>query len=145
MLYDWYTIDACFISSHWHIASSGMFARTYIGVTLLVMHLEFLRRTAKEYNRHILRQFQRSLIPCPTETKSCSSPPNNPKNVFSARRVQFRPNLFQQVARVTLHMLYFTVVYFIILLAMYYNGYIITCTIIGAWLGGSCLVRRRLV
>lgn len=47
----------------------------------------------------------------------------------------FRPNLFQQMIRATLHMVAFAVAYFVMLLAMYYNGYIIICIIIGAWLG----------
>jgi len=32
-------------------------------------------------------------------------------------------------------MLQFAVAYFIMLLAMYYNGYIIICIFIGAWIG----------
>jgi solute carrier family 31 (copper transporter), member 1 len=56
MLWNWYTVDACFISSSWHVTSSGMFAGSCIGVILLVMLLEFLRRSVKEFDRYIIRQ-----------------------------------------------------------------------------------------
>ena len=46
----------------------------------------------------------------------------------------FQLTVLQQVARAALHMARFAVAYFIMLLAMYYNGYIIIPTIIGAWL-----------
>jgi copper transporter 1 len=46
---------------------------------------------------------------------------------------KFRPNLFQQTIRALLHMMQFAVAYFIMLLAMYYNGYIIISIIVGAF------------
>jgi len=133
-----------------------MFAGSCIGVILLVMSLELLRRLGKEYDRYILRQHQRV---------RCSSPPLAPKNssdkipqavtpppadsqqfkqganengvttVLGARSNTFRPNVIQQAVRATLHMMQFGVAYFIMLLAMYYNGFIIICIVIGAWLG----------
>ena len=51
------------------------------------------------------------------------------------RRVRSRPSLLQQAVRAALHMVEFAVAYFIMLLAMYYNGYIIICILIGAFLG----------
>jgi copper transporter 1 len=50
-------------------------------------------------------------------------------------RLKFRPNVIQQAVRATLHMAQFAVAYIVMLLAMYYNGYIIICIFIGAWLG----------
>lgn len=48
---------------------------------------------------------------------------------------QVRPSAPQQLLRATLHMLQFAVAYFIMLLAMYFNGYIIICIFIGSFLG----------
>lgn len=45
------------------------------------------------------------------------------------------PTALQQAIRALFHMLQFAVAYFIMLLAMYYNGYIIICIFIGAYLG----------
>ncbi|CZR50489.1 related to copper transport protein [Phialocephala subalpina] len=150
MLWNWYTVDACFLSSSWHIKSKGMFAGSCIGVILLVMTLEALRRASKEYDRLILRQYQRSYTPAPVVTVNGNGDPNRTadqsgsdaekEGAVAGNRAAaippFRPHIVQQMVRATLHMLQFAVAYFIMLLAMYFNGYIIICIIIGAWLGG---------
>lgn len=46
-----------------------------------------------------------------------------------------RPTLVEHTIRAILHMLQFAVAYFVMLLAMYFNGYIIICIFIGAFLG----------
>lgn len=137
-----------FISSSWHITSDGMFAGSCVGVILLVISLEFLRRLGKEYDRYILRQHKTSLaaqcIPALASAgdKSASvydteiTPPSGSSNSNAhARNMSFRPNILQQMIRATLHMVQFAVAYFIMLLAMYYNGYFIICIFIGAWIG----------
>lgn len=126
------------------------------------MSLEFLRRLSKEYDRYILRTARKqrstalpyesaspSLLPSPTrksmdaadrEVESIQSSTRNrgarddPSRI-TADRIIFKPTLLQQIVRATLHMVQFAVAYFIMLLAMYFNGYIIICIIIGAWLG----------
>lgn len=142
MLWNWYTVDACFISSTWRITSSGMFAGSCIGVILLVMVLEGLRRASQEYDGYIVR----SHVPPATNAairsySDSDSDANNTKSsgqaavsaVTPARR--FRPTVVQQAMRSLLHMLQFAVAYFVMLLAMYYNGYFIICILIGAFLG----------
>ncbi|KAJ5390001.1 uncharacterized protein N7496_001069 [Penicillium cataractarum] len=47
----------------------------------------------------------------------------------------YRPSPTEQVIRALFHTVQFAVAYFIMLLAMYYNGYIIICIFIGAFLG----------
>ncbi|KAG9235258.1 high affinity copper transporter [Amylocarpus encephaloides] len=142
MLWNWTTIDACFISRSWHITSKGMFAGSCIGVILLVMSLEAFRRLSREYDSYILRQAVRANASLLSSSSSAgtSSPDGRPKDVNStvalcAGPVNFRPNVLQQMVRATLHMVQFTIAYFVMLLAMYYNGYIIISIIIGAWLG----------
>jgi copper transporter 1 len=49
--------------------------------------------------------------------------------------MHFRPNIFQQAIRALFHVVQFPIAYFVMLLAMYYNGYIVICIIIGAYLG----------
>ncbi|KAF4448016.1 ctr copper transporter family protein [Fusarium austroafricanum] len=139
MLWNWNTVDSCFIAESWHITSKGMFAGSCIGVILLVMSLEFLRRSVKEWDRYLLSQhvakFQES-------TGAVAGPPgsDNGKDgnavVNCANPVPpFRPNVWQQAIRALLHMVQFAVAYFVMLLAMYYNGYFIICIFIGAYLG----------
>ena len=47
----------------------------------------------------------------------------------------YRPSLVEHSLRSLLHMTQFAVAYIIMLLAMYFNGYIIICIFIGAFLG----------
>ncbi|KAJ0419256.1 Ctr copper transporter family-domain-containing protein [Aspergillus carlsbadensis] len=163
MLWNWNTIDSCFLSSQWHIRSRGMFAGSCIGVILLVIALEFLRRVAREYDSFLVRDAQRksqyqsrsqfhepNLAASAAESSSSTDHGKAPASTTtvtgaaaaaaaavqgSGGGVSVRPTLVQQVLRAFLHMLQFAVAYFVMLLAMYFNGYIIICIFIGAFLG----------
>ena len=59
-----------------------------------------------------------------------------PKNAMGTSGINsYRPSPVEQVIRALLHLLQFAVAYFIMLLAMYFNGYIIICIFVGAFLG----------
>ncbi|KAL3450166.1 Ctr copper transporter family-domain-containing protein [Aspergillus insuetus] len=160
MLWNWNTIDSCFLSSQWHIRSRGMFAGSCIGVILLVIALEFLRRVAREYDSFLVRDAQRqsqyqsqsqfhepnlaaSAAGSPSSADHGKAPTSTTALAGGAAAAQgsgggstsVRPTLVQQVVRAFLHMLQFAVAYFVMLLAMYFNGYIIICIFIGAFLG----------
>lgn len=89
MLWNWYTADACFLSSTWHITSRGMFAGSCIGVILLVLSLEFLRRLGKEYDRLLVRKHQAASIGQTAASASNASDSNlkNGNAQVSAARV----------------------------------------------------------
>ncbi|RNJ60107.1 Copper Transporter integral membrane protein that functions in high affinity copper transport [Verticillium nonalfalfae] len=148
MLWNWQTIDSCFISESWHITSTGMFAGSCIGVVLLVLSLEALRRAGKEYDRYLIRSHAaaaaavaRSGPFAAASNDSASGGKNSGEGAAPlgaggvAITAPFRPSLLQQAVRALLHLLQFAVAYFVMLLAMYYNGYIIICIFIGAYLG----------
>jgi copper transporter 1 len=132
-----------FISSTWHITSKGMFAGSCIGVILLVMSLELLRRASAEYDQYIVRQAEKSyqeiavtnIVPSPSVTGFDDNNKSTSQAVVNSVPVKFRPGVLRQMVRATLHMVQFAIAYFVMLLAMYYNGYIIISIIIGAWLG----------
>jgi copper transporter 1 len=153
MLWNWYTIDACFLSSSWQITSHGAFAATCIGVMLMVVVLEALRRLGKEYDLHIQRQFAARVavianaagspssasasasasagaVRCSAARDGCEAPTSGESTVVS-----FRASPLQQFVRAVIHAATFGLAYIIMLLAMYYNGYIIICILIGALLG----------
>ena len=147
MLWNWNVLDACFISESWHIKSKGMFAGSCIGVILLVVLLEFLRRAAKEYDRFIVTQYSKKLastIPSSASSSDGTAAGTNkgpaaggaalPARVDAAK-FKFRPSMVQQAVRALLHTCAFAVAYFVMLLAMYYNGYFIICIFIGAYIG----------
>lgn len=129
--------QAGFISESWHITSNGIFVASCLGVVLLVMSLEFLRRMAKAYDIYLLRQ-NRLAHPgqSSSETKGLL-PSCNSDEVLLTNSIQppFRPNMKQQAARATFHTLQFAVAYFVMLLAMYYNGFILLSICLGAWFG----------
>jgi copper transporter 1 len=129
---------AGFIAGSWHVRSSGQFAGSCIGVILLVMSLEFLRRASWEYDRYITLQAQCKQQQLESTNPSPSASTRKDIALVAVGIVpgagKFRPNLFQQAIRALLHMMQFAVAYFIMLLAMYYNGYIIISIIIGAFL-----------
>lgn len=140
MLWNWYTIDSCFIASSWKITSPGMMAGSCIGVILLVMSLEFLRRAVKEYDAFLIRRHTAAAA----AVSGTSSPTKNGgslklSNVGTPAACGvprgYRPKIWEQAIRAFLHMVQFAVAYFVMLLAMYYNGYIIICIFIGAFLG----------
>lgn len=146
MLWNWNVIDTCFISESWHVTSRGMFAGSCIGVILLVILLEFLRRAAKEYDGYIVMQHSKTLVSNTAPSSASSSDGNgtnkNPATTALATSsmaggagAKFRPSLLQQAVRALLHTCAFAVAYFVMLLAMYYNGYFIVCIFIGAYIG----------
>lgn len=124
MLFNWYTIDACFLSPSWQIQNNGMFAATCIGVILLVMVVELCRRIGREYDAFLVRQFQRQAV--------ARVPAGEAESVG---RITFRTTPLQQLVRAVIHALTFGGAYIVMLLAMYFNVYVIICIFIGAGLG----------
>lgn len=147
MLWNWNVLDTCFISKSWQITSKGMFAGSCIGVFLLVITLEFLRRLAKEYDRFLIKQhaakFRDASSPAVAAKPANTAAKTGGESVNSQETSRpagiamppFRPNVLQQATRALLHMAQFAVAYFVMLLAMYYNGYFIICIFIGAYIG----------
>ncbi|KAK3395331.1 Ctr copper transporter family-domain-containing protein [Sordaria brevicollis] len=165
MLWNWYTIDACFIHSSWQITTRGAFAATCIGIMLMVVLLEFLRCLAKEYDEWIVRDFRRrsALIKdqqrrlrqsssgstststststrgsCPGKIAATASVVESKGGYISTSKtttLKFRASPLQQLIRAVIHAVMFGLGYLIMLLAMYYNGYVIISILIGALIG----------
>ncbi|KAK6431930.1 hypothetical protein LTR95_011901 [Oleoguttula sp. CCFEE 5521] len=143
MTWNWYTIDACFIADTWRITSSGMFAGSCIGVILLVIVLEGLRRVSREYDALLVRKRKTTVATGSPVTHSGSDSGSDEEKSGAIAQTStaptpgrsFKPTLAEQMVRATLHMLQFAVAYFVMLLAMYFNGYIIICILIGAFIG----------
>ncbi|KAK1993225.1 ctr copper transporter [Colletotrichum falcatum] len=145
MLWNYNTIGSCFISSSWKITSNGMFAGSLIGVVLLVILLEFLRRAVKEYDRYLIRahkaRYPAAGAASPTSASADDDHAKGPSSSSTTAILgpnaipPFRPTVLQQAVRALLHVCQFAVAYFVMLLAMYYNGYMIICIFIGSYIG----------
>lgn len=181
MLWNWYTIDACFLHQSWQITTRGAFAATCIGIMLMVVMLEFLRRLAKEYDEWIVRDFrrrsaliseqqrrlQRQRQTSPSSSCGTADAAANMKTAgllatttsvhvttttgkrrggyhmgsskttttTTTTTLKFRASPLQQLIRALIHAVMFGLGYLIMLLAMYYNGYVLISIWIGALLG----------
>jgi copper transporter 1 len=123
MLFNLNTIDSCFLSSEWRITSTGMFAGSCIGVFLLGMALEFLRRSIKEYDRFLVRQHISNFQGSSTSAARGSSVSSKDGAVATAAVAcavvpPFRPNVWQQGIRAFLHLLAFVVAYILMLVRL---------------------------
>jgi copper transporter 1 len=119
-----------------------MFAGSCIGVLLLVISLEALRRASREYDAYIMRAHMKNFTSPATATSSLQDTSDDPSKTPSTQSTtpllqpqSFTPNIFQQFVRAFLHMAQFAVAYIVMLLAMYYNGYLIICIFLGAFVG----------
>ncbi|ROT36527.1 copper transport protein ctr4 [Sodiomyces alkalinus F11] len=142
MLWNWSTIDACFLSESWYIHNNGAFAASCIGVALLAVCLELIRRLGKEYDALLLRQFHaRALEMASAGAKGRDDRPICCDNIRSGDLAATHPTIIfrasppEQLIRAVLHLVFFGLAYILMLLAMYYNGYIIISIILGAGLG----------
>ncbi|KAM0277345.1 hypothetical protein ACHAQH_005861 [Verticillium albo-atrum] len=140
MLWNWDIVDACFLAESWQIQNNGMMAASCIGVALLVVVLECLRRIGKEYDGMIIHQVQRRAAYLSTDIKTYSKDasccaPQTEITILPPHVLTFRASPLQQVVRAFIHAVTFGVAYVVMLLAMYFNGYIIISIIIGAGLG----------
>ena len=136
MLWNWNVVDSCFLASSWHIKNNAMFAASCIGVAFLVVCLEFLRRVGKEYDAYILRQFQRQLrLQQAQISKESSNCGVGPVAVSGLQFANFRATALQQLVRAVIHGATLCMAYVVMLLIMYYNGYIFISIVLGAIVG----------
>lgn len=118
MLWNWYTVDSCFIASSWRITSPGMMAGSCIGVICLVMSLELLRRAVKEYERFLLRQHaERGAAVAAVSIAGTGSPSKGESDngVTLTLTSGYRPKIWEQAIRALLPMTQFAVAYFVML------------------------------
>ena len=177
MFWNWYTTDACFISSKWRISSASTFIGFCIGVISLVILLELFRRMQREFAKftQLHPAFQNTtedISPDYTSEIAHASPSgdqsikdghktscdinNSDSDATVSSSTPFLSNSFpfvpallrdrrrhvRQGLKVAAHLIRaaiytceFALAYTIMLLAMYYNGYILICIFIGAFVG----------
>lgn len=186
MLWNWYTIDTCFIARSWRCDTKGKFAGSCIGCFALVVVAQWLNRLSRQFDvelvkRHKLKylasQISESAITSDDVTSEftsedlqqitresqlmttmialqrtfshtwyfnfCGRQNNNQDDALekslsccsSAASYQIYPTLLDHIVRVTIFVLQWGLSYIIMLLFMYYNGYIIISCIIGAIVG----------
>ncbi|EPQ26718.1 uncharacterized protein PFL1_05697 [Pseudozyma flocculosa PF-1] len=135
MLWNWNTIDSCFLSESWHVKSQGSFAASCIGVVLIVVCLEAMRRVGKELDVHLLRQFQRHVAAQAKARRVCCDADGSGGGGGERTMVTFRATFLQQLVRAFLYAVTFGLAYLVMLIAMAFNGWVYLSIVIGAGLG----------
>lgn len=153
MLWNWYTINSCFLARSWHVTTRGQFAGTCIGVVCIGVLVELVRRLQREYDRYLLRTFamrnnaMRAAASAGSDDSLAATKNNLPAiqyvlqdPIFPTLRsnpnaLHYTPSILAQAVRAGLYLLQYAGAYFIMLFAMYYNGYVIICIFIGGFLG----------
>ncbi|WPK25794.1 hypothetical protein PUMCH_003125 [Australozyma saopauloensis] len=146
MLWNWYTIDSCFIARSWHVKSKGAFAGSCVGVFFLVVVSQWLHRFAREYDAALMSSKVRQYGDEDTKNDSVStarSANGNPMLAAFSHKWFVTPKSlggiyatpFEHLVRCVLFTLEWGLSYMIMLLFMYYNGYIIISCILGAFFG----------
>jgi len=126
MLLNWHTIDACFLSSAFHIRSSFTFFLSCLAAFLLVISLEFLRRSQRSLDRYLQARnsvLQDEEYALPEETEEKLLPKGSGKDLLMRRlRGTTAVIVLEQLLRGLVHTVQFAVSYCIMLLFMYSNG-----------------------
>lgn len=144
MLWNWNTVDSCFIARLWHVRSKGAFAGSCIGVFLLVVASQWLHRFAREYDVALIKKYsgRSGMEKLDSELLYSDEAPNVGAYTLSHRWMLkplnesgVKPNVVEHLVRTSLFTVEWGVSYIIMLLFMYYNGYIIISCILGAFFG----------
>ncbi|KAK4462969.1 Ctr copper transporter family-domain-containing protein [Cladorrhinum samala] len=138
-LWNWNTVDACFIGRAWQVRSGAMFAATCVGTVMLTFALEFFRRMSKIYDKHIVTQHEkdtggsaasrRVTIEGGEEQRQQQQQQQEEK-----QQHQFRPGVCQQAVRALLFLSQVVTAYVLILLAVSFNGFILLSIFLGSLL-----------
>ncbi|KAG8738610.1 Copper Transporter integral membrane protein that functions in high affinity copper transport [Ceratobasidium sp. 428] len=118
MLWNWYTVDSCFLFSQWHVHSKVGFAFSVIGIFMIVCAVEALRRAARDYDRKIVTQRTGKIGRNSVGTRS-----------------EIRPTWYQQLVRGLFYGVQFSIAYLVMLIAMSYNGFVLFAIFMGGTIG----------
>ncbi|KAG8711749.1 hypothetical protein FRC08_015506 [Ceratobasidium sp. 394] len=114
MLWNWSTIDACFVSEQWHVRNEVAFAFSIISIFLIAFLIEGTRRMARNYDRMLSAKHG-------SASKTTSAP--------------LRPTLREQLVRGAFYGVQFSAAYLLMLIAMSYNGFAIFAIFLGGTAG----------
>ncbi|TFK96179.1 Ctr copper transporter [Pterulicium gracile] len=128
MLWNWYTIDACFISRQWHVRTIGQYAGTVISLFFIMIILEYFRRAAREYDRRLIAKYKKAGI-----RDSQDDIAKLPTGATVLKPI--KPTFLEQFIRSFFYFVQFGAGYILMLTAMYYNGGLILAIFFGAWVG----------
>lgn len=105
MLWNWDTIDSCFLDASWHVASVGMFAGSCIAVIVLTILLMLLRRLSSMYDQCLARRHREAMrrqqeqAHHQDEELPAGAGGNDSRDIRAFFASVVRPELLEQIAR----------------------------------------------
>lgn len=127
MLLNWHTIDACFLSSIFHIRSSFTFFLACFSAFALVVSLEYVRRFQRQFDQYLRKRdnFARSkgyALSAEMEEKLLEGSDGEREGERDAPKQKQVVIIVEQLMRGLVHVVQFSISYCIMLLFMYSNG-----------------------
>jgi copper transporter 1 len=137
-----------FIVESVRINNKVQFALVCVGVVLIAVILQFLHRVCRTYDRIIIRNREGS--GCHGSNRSDAVSVSNLPGFFVLNNTSWsgEPNsasVGEQVVRTTLYTLVWTTSYLTLGMALSFNGYVIVCILLGAWIGNFVFGRDSLM
>ncbi|EPX73968.1 copper transporter complex subunit Ctr5 [Schizosaccharomyces octosporus yFS286] len=121
MLWNWYTVDSCFLSKSWHAYTANKFAGSIVGIFFFAIAIEACRRLQRIFDGYIAQQSNGKTLQGPLRLFFPGSTPH--------------VNVLQQLARAFLQTCYYGAATILMLIVMSFNGYVVLFTFLGAWIG----------
>ncbi|WVQ84102.1 hypothetical protein IAT38_006247 [Cryptococcus sp. DSM 104549] len=137
MLFNYKTIDACFLSSSWHIRSQAMFGGTCFGILLLCVLVEFLRRAGRDLDRWLVKRAQQGGAGGGVLVGGLGKDGEGEETVRTVVRPagQYVPPWPHHLLRSLVYGSQFTLAFLIMLIGMYFNVIILICIFLGQTIG----------
>lgn len=110
MLWNWETVDTCVVFRSWHVHNMAQFVITCLIIVLIGVSFEWLRKVQKGYDAKLSR---------------------GPVGAPGTKRLALTPRLI----RASLYGLIVFISFFIMLIFMTYNGYLVLSVVAGAFIG----------
>ncbi|KIY66749.1 Ctr copper transporter, partial [Cylindrobasidium torrendii FP15055 ss-10] len=126
MLWNTQVVDTCIVFSSWHIHSSTQFALSFIIIVLMGVAYEYIRHIQRRYDAHIVATAATSRVSrSPSRESLLDNPTVNGIPVPQYHRA-VRALLYGSAVFVS---------FFLMLVFMTYNAYLIVAVVIGAAIG----------
>ncbi|GLB36960.1 putative ctr copper transporter family protein [Lyophyllum shimeji] len=146
MLWNTQIIDTCIVFPAWHIRSYGGFALSFLAIVALGIFYEYLREIQKRYDAHVARTLGAGKGKGRRTSASPSSGRSSPDrgDYEESGRRMLKPSslgggapvpIVPRVVRAVLYGATVFLSFFLMLVFMTYNAYLIVAVVLGAALG----------
>ncbi|TFY73809.1 hypothetical protein EWM64_g10202 [Hericium alpestre] len=143
MLWNTQIIDTCVVFKEWHISSRFTFALSFLAIILLSVGYEWLRAYQRSVDLRVAQALAKARSKAKPSVSGRSSPELSAQDIEEAGLLTGRVRkagsvpvpLFTRILRAALYGVSVFISFFLMLVFMTYNAYLILAVVIGAGLG----------